>query len=99
MENGVRKGKITDSDCAAVLDRGMTLGCSHPMGPMALADLIGLDIVAAVSQALYEEFKEPVHAVPPVLSRMVDSGLLGRKTGRGFYSYELRFLGFGTVGE
>lgn len=69
------------------IDRGMTLGCSHPMGPLALADLIGLDIVAAVSQALYEEFKEPVHAVPPVLSRMVDSGLLGRKTGRGFYSY------------
>jgi 3-hydroxybutyryl-CoA dehydrogenase len=58
------------------------------MGPLAMADLIGLDIVAAVSQALYEEFKEPVHAVPLVLSRMVDSGLLGSKTGRGFYSYE-----------
>ncbi|WP_407555740.1 3-hydroxybutyryl-CoA dehydrogenase [Streptomyces sp. Pv4-95] len=70
------------------IDRGMKLGCSHPMGPLALADLIGLDTVAAVSQALYEEFKDPAHAVPPVLSRMVDSGLLGRKTGRGFYSYE-----------
>ncbi|KPI30285.1 3-hydroxybutyryl-CoA dehydrogenase [Actinobacteria bacterium OK074] len=72
---------------AADIDRSMRLGCSQPMGPLALADLIGLDTVTAISRALYEEFKEPAHAVPPMLSRMVDAGLLGRKTGRGFYSY------------
>lgn len=69
------------------IDQAMTLGCSHPMGPLALADLIGLDTVAAIAQALHEESKEPTHAAPPVLSRMVDSGLLGRKTGQGFYTY------------
>lgn len=69
------------------IDKAMTLGCSHPMGPLALADLIGLDTVAAIATALYEEFKEPAHAVPPTLSRMVDGGLLGRKTGQGFYTY------------
>ncbi|WP_051852194.1 3-hydroxybutyryl-CoA dehydrogenase [Streptomyces sp. NRRL F-5650] len=69
------------------IDKAMMLGCSHPMGPLALADLIGLDTVAAIGTALYEEFKEPAHAVPPLLSRMVDGGLLGRKTGRGFHTY------------
>ncbi|AQS71934.1 3-hydroxybutyryl-CoA dehydrogenase [Streptomyces pactum] len=69
------------------IDKAMTLGCSHPMGPLALADLIGLDTVAAIGAALYEEFKEPAHAVPPLLSRMVDGGLLGRKSGRGFHTY------------
>ncbi|WP_217213157.1 3-hydroxybutyryl-CoA dehydrogenase [Streptomyces sp. AC550_RSS872] len=69
------------------IDQAMTMGCSHPMGPLALADLIGLDTVAAIATALYEEFKEPTHAVPPLLSRMVDGGLLGRKSGQGFYAY------------
>ncbi|MEU9471671.1 3-hydroxybutyryl-CoA dehydrogenase [Streptomyces avermitilis] len=69
------------------IDKAMTLGCSHPMGPLALADLIGLDTVAAIGTALYEEYKEPTHAVPPLLSRMVDGGLLGRKSGQGFYTY------------
>jgi 3-hydroxybutyryl-CoA dehydrogenase len=69
------------------IDRGMTLGCAHPMGPLRLADLIGLDTVAAVAQALYEEFKEPVYAPPPLLLRMVDAGLLGKKTGSGFHRY------------
>ncbi|MER5547118.1 3-hydroxybutyryl-CoA dehydrogenase [Streptomyces sp. NPDC002589] len=69
------------------IDQAMTLGCSHPMGPLALADLIGLDTVAAIARALHEESKEPTHAAPPLLSRMVDSGLLGRKTGQGFYTY------------
>ncbi|MGW1784453.1 3-hydroxybutyryl-CoA dehydrogenase [Streptomyces sp. NPDC002143] len=72
---------------APTIDKAMTLGCSHPMGPLALADLIGLDTVAAIATALYEEFKEPTHAVPPMLSRMVDGGQLGRKSGQGFYSY------------
>ncbi|WP_289935420.1 3-hydroxybutyryl-CoA dehydrogenase [Streptomyces sp. S.PNR 29] len=69
------------------IDKAMTLGCSHPMGPLALADLIGLDTVAAIGTALYEEFREPTYAVPPLLSRMVDGGLLGRKSGQGFYTY------------
>lgn len=69
------------------IDQGMVLGCAHPMGPLALADLIGLDTVAAVAESLYEEFKEAHNSVPPVLARMVDAGLLGRKTGRGFYDY------------
>ena len=70
------------------IDAGMVEGCAHPMGPLALADLIGLDTTKAVAQSLYEEFKEPLYAPPPLLSRMVEAGLLGRKTGRGFYSYD-----------
>jgi 3-hydroxybutyryl-CoA dehydrogenase len=69
------------------IDTGMVEGCNHPMGPLRLADLIGLDTTLAVAQSLYEEFKEPLYAPPPVLSRMVEAGLLGRKTGRGFYEY------------
>ncbi|MGE3619561.1 MAG: 3-hydroxybutyryl-CoA dehydrogenase [Acidimicrobiia bacterium] len=69
------------------IDAGMVEGCAHPMGPLALADLIGLDTTIAVAESLYEEFKEPLYAAPPLLSRMVDAGLLGRKTGRGFYTY------------
>ncbi|NYG53930.1 3-hydroxybutyryl-CoA dehydrogenase [Nocardioides perillae] len=69
------------------IDRGLVLGAAHPQGPLALADLIGLDTVQAVAVSLYEEFKEPLYAAPPLLARMVDAGLLGRKTGRGFYTY------------
>ncbi|PVG84007.1 3-hydroxybutyryl-CoA dehydrogenase [Nocardioides gansuensis] len=69
------------------IDRGLVLGAAHPQGPLALADLIGLDTTQAVAQSLYEEFKEPLYAAPPLLNRMVDAGLLGRKTGRGFYTY------------
>lgn len=69
------------------IDVGMVEGCSHPMGPLRLTDLIGLDTTLAVAESLYEEFKEPLYASPPLLSRMVDAGLLGRKTGRGFYDY------------
>jgi len=69
------------------IDTGMVEGCSHPMGPLRLTDLIGLDTTLAVAESLYEEFKEPLYAAPPLLSRMVDAGLLGRKTGRGFYEY------------
>jgi len=72
------------------IDEGMVLGCAHPMGPLALADLIGLDTTMAVAQSLYEEFKEPLYAAPPLLARMVEAGLLGRKTGRGFYEYPPR---------
>jgi 3-hydroxybutyryl-CoA dehydrogenase len=69
------------------IDRGLVLGAAHPQGPLALADLIGLDTVKAVAESLYEEFKEPLYAAPPLLNRMVDAGLLGRKTGRGFFTY------------
>jgi len=69
------------------IDAGMVEGCAHPMGPLALADLIGLDTTMAVAESLYAEFKEPAYAPPPVLSRMVEAGLLGRKSGRGFYHY------------
>ncbi len=69
------------------IDNGMVEGCNHPMGPLALADLIGLDTTMAVAESLYDEFKEPLYAAPPMLLRMVEAGLLGRKTGRGFYDY------------
>jgi 3-hydroxybutyryl-CoA dehydrogenase len=72
------------------IDTGMVDGCAHPMGPLALCDLIGLDTTMAVAQSLYEEFKEPLYAPPPLLSRMCEAGLLGRKTGRGFYRYDER---------
>jgi 3-hydroxybutyryl-CoA dehydrogenase len=70
------------------IDLGMVKGCAHPMGPLALADLIGLDTTMAVANSLYEEFKEPLYAPPPLLARMVEAGLLGRKSGRGFYGYK-----------
>ena len=69
------------------IDTGMVLGCAHPLGPLALTDLIGLDTTLAGAESLYEEFKESHLAPPPLLSRMVQAGLLGRKTGQGFYSY------------
>lgn len=72
---------------AADIDTGMVEGCNHPMGPLRLADLIGLDTTLAVADSLYTEFKEPLYAPPPLLSRMVEAGLLGRKAGRGFYDY------------
>jgi 3-hydroxybutyryl-CoA dehydrogenase len=69
------------------IDTGMVIGCAHPLGPLALADLIGLDTTLAVAESLYEEFKESHLAPPPLLSRMTQAGLLGRKSGQGFYSY------------
>ena len=70
------------------IDTGMVLGCAHPLGPLALTDLIGLDTTLAVADSLYAEFKEPHLAPPPLLSRMTQAGLLGRKSGQGFYSYK-----------
>ncbi|MDI3406902.1 3-hydroxybutyryl-CoA dehydrogenase [Streptomyces cavernicola] len=70
------------------IDKGMVLGCAHPMGPLRLLDLIGLDTVQAIAESMYEEFKEPLYAPPPLLRRMVAAGTLGRKTGRGFYRYD-----------
>jgi 3-hydroxybutyryl-CoA dehydrogenase len=73
---------------AGDIDVGMVEGCAHPMGPLRLCDLIGLDTVVAVADSLYAEFKEPLFAPPPLLLRMVEAGLLGRKTGRGFWDYK-----------
>lgn len=72
------------------IDAGMVRGCAHPMGPLQLSDLIGLDTVKAIAESLYAEFKEPLYSPPPMLLRMVDAGLLGRKSGRGFYEYPPR---------
>jgi 3-hydroxybutyryl-CoA dehydrogenase len=69
------------------IDAGMVEGCAHPMGPLRLCDLIGLDTTMAVAESLYAEFKEQLYAPPPLLCRMVEAGLLGRKSGRGFYVY------------
>ena len=69
------------------IDAGMRLGANHPMGPLELADFIGLDTMKFVADVLYDEFKLPQYAPPPLLTRMVEAGLLGRKSGRGFYEY------------
>jgi 3-hydroxybutyryl-CoA dehydrogenase len=69
------------------IDAGMKLGCGHPMGPLVLCDFIGLDVLYAVCDSLYEEFKRDEYAPPPLMKRMVASGRLGRKSGRGFYDY------------
>jgi 3-hydroxybutyryl-CoA dehydrogenase len=69
------------------IDAGMKLGCGHPMGPLALCDFIGLDVLYAICDSLYDEFKRPEYAPPPLLKRMLVTGWLGRKSGRGFYEY------------
>jgi len=79
LENGV----ATKED----IDAGMQLGCNHPMGPLTLADFVGLDTALFIADAMYDEFKDPRYAAPPLLRRMVLAGWLGRKTGRGFYTY------------
>ena len=69
------------------IDNGMKLGAGHPMGPLTLCDFIGLDVLYAVCNSLYEEFKRDEYAPPPLMKRMVASGRLGRKSGKGFYEY------------
>lgn len=76
------------SASAEDIDAAMVAGCAHPMGPLALADMIGLDTTRAVADSMYAEFKEPLYAPPPLLLRMVEAGLLGRKSGRGFFEYD-----------
>ncbi|KIE49053.1 MAG: 3-hydroxybutyryl-CoA dehydrogenase [Acidimicrobiaceae bacterium] len=78
------RGQATKED----IDAGMKFGCAHPQGPLELSDLIGLDTLQLVAEVLYEEFKEPTYSPPPILKRMVTAGHLGRKTGKGFYTYE-----------
>ncbi|MGW0038506.1 3-hydroxybutyryl-CoA dehydrogenase [Gordonia sp. NPDC003376] len=69
------------------IDAGMVNGCAHPMGPLTLSDTVGLDVVLDVAESLYQEFREPHLAPPPLLQRMVEAGYLGKKSGKGFYDY------------
>ena len=78
-ESGV--GTIED------IDQGMSVGCGHPMGPFTLLDFVGLDTTYYIANIMYEEFRDPAYASPPLLKRMVLAGQLGRKTGQGFYKY------------
>ncbi|MET4048111.1 3-hydroxybutyryl-CoA dehydrogenase [Rhodococcus sp. 1163] len=80
----VESGFATKED----VDKATVLGLAHPMGPLALADLVGLDTVKSIADSMYEEFKEPLFSAPPLLLRMVEAGLVGKKTGSGFYQYE-----------
>ena len=72
---------------AEAIDEGMKLGCSHPIGPLALADLIGLDVLLAVMEVFYRDFNDPKYRPAPLLKEMVAAGYLGRKSGRGFFTY------------
>ncbi len=81
-ENGL--GTVED------IDKGMKLGCGHPMGPLTLLDFVGLDTTYYIANIMFEEFREPAFAPPPLLKRMVLAGRLGKKSGRGFYEYGSR---------
>ena len=72
---------------AADIDNGMKLGCNHPIGPLALTDMVGLDVLLAVMNVFYADFNDPKYRPAPLLKEMVAAGYLGRKSGRGFYSY------------
>jgi 3-hydroxybutyryl-CoA dehydrogenase len=80
----VESGFATKED----VDKAIVLGLAHPMGPLALTDLVGLDTVKSIADSMYAEFKEPLYSPPPLLMRMVEAGLLGKKTGAGFYQYD-----------
>jgi len=69
------------------VDKAVGAGLSHPMGPLKLSDLVGLDTLKLIADKMYDEFKEPLYGPPPLLQRMVEAGLLGKKSGRGFYTY------------
>lgn len=81
--------KVYDEGLASKedIDKGMKLGCGYPMGPLELLDFVGLDTTYYIAQIMYDEFKDPMMAPPPLLKRMVLAGAFGRKTGKGFYDY------------
>jgi 3-hydroxybutyryl-CoA dehydrogenase len=81
----LEQGVATTAD----IDRGMQLGCGHPMGPLTLLDFIGLDTAVRIAEIMFDEYRELRFAPPPLLRRMVVAGLHGRKSGRGFYDYSL----------
>jgi 3-hydroxyacyl-CoA dehydrogenase len=79
---------LAEGDASAnEIDEGMKLGCNHPMGPLALADLIGLDVLLSVMEVVHHELGDPKYRPCPNLREMVEAGYLGRKTGRGVYQY------------
>jgi 3-hydroxybutyryl-CoA dehydrogenase len=80
LEEGV--GSVAD------IDRGMELGCAHPMGPFTLLDFVGIDTAYYISEIMFHEYREKRFAPPPLMKKMVLAGQFGRKTGRGFYSYD-----------
>jgi 3-hydroxybutyryl-CoA dehydrogenase len=84
--------RVYESGLASLedIDQAMKLGCGYPMGPFTLLDLVGLDTTMFVAEVMFEEFREPRYAPPPLLKRMVMAGRLGRKSGRGFYDYAPR---------
>ncbi len=87
LPNAIRMldtGVATREDIVTAIN----LGLNHPMGPLALADIIGIDTIYFVSSAIYEEFREPQYVPPPLIKKMVSAGWLGRKTGKGFYEYK-----------
>ncbi len=79
----IEAGVATPED----VDKGMELGCGVPMGPIKLLDFVGLDTTLSIAEVLFSEFKDPRYAPPPLLRRMVESGFMGKKSGRGFYDY------------
>ena len=80
----VEAGVATKED----IDTGLTLGLNHPLGPLSVADLVGLDTLYFIANGIYAEFKDPQFASPTLLKKMVTAGWLGRKTGKGFYEYK-----------
>lgn len=81
--------RMAEAGVASVedIDIAVVAGLSHPMGPLRLCDLIGLDTMKLIADSMFEEYKEPLYAPPPLLSRMVEAGQLGKKSGKGFYTY------------
>lgn len=84
--------RMAESGFATVedIDKAVVAGLSHPMGPLRLSDLVGLDTLKLIADSMYDEYKEPLYAAPPLLLRMVEAGRLGKKTGAGFYEYKAK---------
>jgi len=80
----LENGQATRDD----IDTAMKLGCGYPMGPFTLLDYVGLDTTMWAAEAIYDEYKDPLYAPPPLLRRMVASGMYGKKSGKGFYDYQ-----------